>query len=89
MAALAAETVLSPVPEVVDLAAGQVSPGADAYLRFHEPPSTTGDRGLPDWGAPGAPLVYVTFGSVAGLVASFRRDSGRRWTHSPKSTRAS
>ena len=37
-AALADETVFSAVPDVLDHAAGDVPPEADAFLRFHEPP---------------------------------------------------
>jgi hypothetical protein len=70
-AALAAETVLSSVPEVLDHAAGEVSPGGDAFMRFHEPPPTTDSHGLPGWGDPDAPLVYVTFGSVTGSLPPF------------------
>jgi hypothetical protein len=70
-AALAAETVLSLVPEVLDHAAGDVPPGADAALRFNEPPPTTEGHGLPGWGDPDAPLIYVTFGSVTGSLPPF------------------
>jgi UDP:flavonoid glycosyltransferase YjiC (YdhE family) len=70
-AALAAETVLSSVPELLDHATDGVSAGADAFLRFHERPSPAVGRGLPDWGEPDAPLVYVTFGSVAGSLPPF------------------
>jgi UDP-glucoronosyl and UDP-glucosyl transferase len=70
-AALAAETIFSLVPKVLDHAAGEVPPGADTLLRYHEPPSTTGSHGLPEWGDPDAPLVYCTFGSVAGSLPPF------------------
>ncbi|MCW2846629.1 MAG: putative glycosyltransferase [Marmoricola sp.] len=71
-AALAAETILSLVPEVLDRASGQV-PAEDAgFLRFHGPSSPTGGDPLPNWGAPEAPLVYVTFGTVTGSLAPFQ-----------------
>ncbi len=70
-AALASETVLSLVPEVLDHAGGRVLPGADRFMRFHEPPPTTGDHRLAGWGDPDAPLVYVTFGSVTGSLPTF------------------
>jgi len=69
--ALAAETVFSLVPEAVDHAVGEVPPEAAAYLRFHEPAPATGAEGLPAWGDPGLPLVYVTFGSVTGSLGHF------------------
>lgn len=70
-AALAAETILSLVPEVLDNATGQIRPGSADFLRFHEPSSTTGSHRLPDWGDPDAPLIYVTFGSVTGSLPPF------------------
>ncbi len=70
-AALAAEIVLSLVPEVLDHATGQIQPQAGGFMRFHEPPPTTGSYPLPDWGDPNAPLIYVTFGSVTGSLPSF------------------
>ncbi len=69
--ALAAETVFSLVPEVLDHATGQVRPETDAFLRFHETRPTTGSHPLPDWADPDAPLIYVTFGSVTGSLAPF------------------
>lgn len=69
-AALASETILSLVPEVLDLAGAQGVTGADGFLRFHQPPLPTGDR-LTDWGDPDAPLVYATFGSVTGSLPPF------------------
>jgi UDP:flavonoid glycosyltransferase YjiC (YdhE family) len=70
-AALASETVLSSVPDPLDFAAGTVPPDADRYLRFHQPPLTAAGQPLPDWGDLDAPLVYVTFGSVAGSLPPF------------------
>jgi UDP:flavonoid glycosyltransferase YjiC (YdhE family) len=69
--ALASETVLSLVPELLDLATGEVPPEAAAFHRFHEPaPRTDGPRPAA-WGDPDLPLVYVTFGSVAGSLPPF------------------
>ena len=69
--ALDSETVLSLVPEVLDGASGPTSTRGDGFLRFHEPaPPATGAR-LSGWGDPEAPLVYVTFGSVTGLLPPF------------------
>lgn len=68
--ALAAETVLSLVPELLDHAVGEV-PEGDSFLRFHEPPPSTDGPPLPDWGDRAAPLVYVTFGSVTGSLPPF------------------
>jgi MGT family glycosyltransferase len=70
-AALASETVLSSVPEVLDFATGNVPTEAERYRRFHEPPPTADSQTLPDWGNPDAPLVYVTFGSVTGSLPPF------------------
>ena len=67
-AALADETVFSAVPDVLDHAAGDVPPEAEAFLRFHEITPATDSHDLPDWGNPDAPLVYVTFGSVTGSL---------------------
>ncbi len=70
-AALAAEPVLSLVPELLDLPAGRATPAAARFRRFRDPaPAVTGPR-PPDWGAPDLPLVYVTFGSVAGSIPPF------------------
>lgn len=70
-AALASETVLSLVPEVLDRAAGTSPSAAHGFLRFHEPPPAGDPAPLPDWGDRDAPLVYVTFGSVAGSLPPF------------------
>ena len=70
-AALASETVLSLVPGMLDHAVGPPPTGSQGFLRFHEPrPAPSGQR-LPDWGDPQAPLIYVTFGSVAGSLPPF------------------
>jgi UDP:flavonoid glycosyltransferase YjiC (YdhE family) len=70
-AALAAETIVSLVPELLDHAAGEVPPEAHAFQRFHEPtPPASGPR-LAEWGDPDLPLLYVTFGSVAGSIPVF------------------
>ena len=68
---LAGETVVSLVPELLDHAAGEVTPQAHEFRRFHEPvPAADGPR-PPEWGDPDLPLVYVTFGTVAGSIPSF------------------
>jgi MGT family glycosyltransferase len=68
-AALAAETVLSSVPEALDHPDGETS--TDAFHRFHEPAAVTNGRRPAEWGDPDRPLVYVTFGSVAGSIPTF------------------
>ena len=68
-AALDEETVLSLVPAVLDHISGPQD--ADAFLRFHEPPPPTDPAELVDWGDPDVPLVYVTFGTVAGSLPPF------------------
>lgn len=69
--ALAGETVFSLVPELLDHASGDLLPGVDAFRRFNEPtPAVTGER-PPEWGDPELPLLYVTFGSVAGSIPPF------------------
>jgi UDP:flavonoid glycosyltransferase YjiC (YdhE family) len=70
-AALAAETVFSLAPGLLDYASSRTPPEAHAFKRFHEPATAaSGDR-PPDWGDPDHPLVYVTFGSVAGSIPPF------------------
>jgi hypothetical protein len=62
--ALAAETVLSAVPDSVD--------GAGAPWRFRDPGLVDPSGGLPDaWGQADAPLVYATFGSVTASLGVF------------------
>jgi hypothetical protein len=68
---LAGETVLSLVPELLDHATGDPGPAAARFHRFHEPALPLGASVLPDWGDPDLPLVYVTFGSVAGSIPPF------------------
>lgn len=70
-AALAAEPIVSLVPELLDYATGEVLPGADAVQRFHQPAATSGAPRPVEWGDPELPLVYVTFGSVAGSLPPF------------------
>lgn len=66
--ALADEPVFSVVPELLDFPDGG---GSDAIRRFHEPlPTATAERS-PEWGDLDRPLVYVTFGSVAGSIPPF------------------
>ncbi len=71
MAALAAEPIFSLVPEVLDHVIGQAVPGADVFLRFHEPTVSADNFLLPDWGGREGPLIYVTFGSVTGSLPPF------------------
>ena len=69
--ALAAETVLSTIPEALDFPPGWVPAEAHAFRRFHQPmPAASHDRPAA-WGNPDPPLIYVTFGSVAGSLAPF------------------
>ena len=67
-AALDGETVLSLVPELLDHPDGGAPSGPGAFHRFHEPASAPGGTRSPEWGDPDLPLVYVTFGSVAGSI---------------------
>ena len=67
--ALAGETMFSLVPEALDHPDGMVPAGGPR--RFHEPAPDVPAQGLPDWGDPQAPLVYVTFGSVTGSLPPF------------------
>ncbi len=64
------EPSLSPVPDALDRA------GDDAYVdtvafRYRDAAPTLTTEPLPSWGDPDAPLVYVTFGSVTGLLPPF------------------
>ncbi|HEY5841128.1 MAG TPA: nucleotide disphospho-sugar-binding domain-containing protein, partial [Mycobacterium sp.] len=59
------------VPEVLDHTSGQVAPGSDDLLRFHEPRPAPSAQRLPDWGDPEVPMIYVTFGSVTGSLPPF------------------
>jgi UDP:flavonoid glycosyltransferase YjiC (YdhE family) len=70
-AALAAEPVLSLVPDVLDHPSGETPAEADAFRRFHEPVQGSVEPRSPDWGDLDLPLVYVTFGSVAGSLPPF------------------
>lgn len=71
-----AEMLLSSVPEILDRA-GDDSFAADAVAcRFRAAEAVgsagaAGGPGLPSWGDPDLPLVYVTFGSVTGSLAPF------------------
>jgi UDP:flavonoid glycosyltransferase YjiC (YdhE family) len=66
---LGAETVLSLVPPSLDHPTG--APEDDPFRRFHEPAPPTPAPRAPEWGDPAEPLVYVTFGSVAGSIPVF------------------
>lgn len=70
-AALAGETVLSLVPELLDRGAGGLPPEAQAFHRFHQPSAASIGARAAEWGDPARPLVYVTFGSVAGSLPPF------------------
>lgn len=66
-AAHASEPMFSSVPTLLDFPTG----GSDAVRRFHEPPpARTGARSA-QWGDLDRPLVYVTFGSIAGSLPPF------------------
>ena len=69
--ALGSETVLSLVPELLDHPNGQVPSKGDDFLRYHDPRRAAGAQLLLDWGDPQVPLIYVTFGSVAGSLPPF------------------
>lgn len=68
--ALAAETVISVIPEALDCPSGDVPAQVHSFRRFHQPIVASEDRPT-GWGNPDLPLVYVTFGSVAGSLAPF------------------
>jgi hypothetical protein len=70
-AALADEPVLSLVPELLDHPSGEVPPEASGFERFHEPLPVISAGRAAEWGDPDLPLVYVTFGSVAGSIPAF------------------
>ncbi|HET6165874.1 MAG TPA: glycosyltransferase [Marmoricola sp.] len=70
-ASLSEEPVLSLVPEVLDHPSGEVPRGGPAFARFHEPATTLAGPGAGDWGDQALPLVYVTFGTVAGSLPPF------------------
>jgi UDP:flavonoid glycosyltransferase YjiC (YdhE family) len=68
--AVAAERIVSVVPELLDYA-GSEPPAGTEPTRFHEPsPPADGHRPA-EWGDPERPLVYVTFGTVAGSLPPF------------------
>lgn len=71
LSAMTSEPTLTSVPAVLDEA---LFPGAPAgpLHRFHDESLTAGRGALPDaWGDPSYPLVYVSFGSVAGAIGDF------------------
>ena len=57
-------------PRLLDDAAGD-PPAEDRFLRFHEPPVVGGPGPATLLCDPDRPLVYVTFGSVAGSLGHF------------------
>jgi hypothetical protein len=67
--AMKAETILSLVPGVLDHPAGPSID--DDFHRFHDPVTASAAHRPADWGDPDVPLVYVTFGSVAGSIPHF------------------
>jgi UDP:flavonoid glycosyltransferase YjiC (YdhE family) len=67
--ALADETLLSTVPAMLDHPDGPAD--ADRVRRFHEPLRASTAPRDPTWGDRDRPLVYVTFGSVAGALPPF------------------
>ena len=68
---VAAEPLLTSVPQVLDRAGDERSREGDVLLRYRdEPPPTPADP-LPVWGDAGLPLVYVSFGSVTGSLPPF------------------
>ncbi|UNK72501.1 glycosyltransferase [Microbacterium sp. H1-D42] len=70
-AALAAEPVLSSVPEPLDLAGDDAYDPAGVAFRYRDELGATPPQPLPRWGDPALPLVYVTFGSVTGSLPPF------------------
>lgn len=70
-AALGAEIVMSLVPELLDYPSGGAPPAMDTVKRFHQPASTVSGHRPAGWGDPDLPLIYVTFGSVAGSLPPF------------------
>jgi hypothetical protein len=71
--AVAGEPILSLVPEALDRAGDPAYRDDLTVSRFRDeaPPTDAAARPLPAWGDPGRPLVYVTFGSVTGLLTPF------------------
>jgi UDP:flavonoid glycosyltransferase YjiC (YdhE family) len=71
-AAMRAEPTLTCVPTVLDRAGGVETTGSGPVHRFRDPALAARQGGLPEpWGDPSHPLVYVTFGSVAGGLEGF------------------
>ncbi|HEY9294577.1 MAG TPA: glycosyltransferase [Microlunatus sp.] len=69
--ALAEEPLLSLVPEVLDRAGDEAYRAAAVTYRYRDDAPVQPVAGLPEWGDPGLPLVYVTFGSVTGSLPPF------------------
>jgi hypothetical protein len=69
--ALAAESVLSLVPHLLDHPDSAAPSSEDGFRRFHEPAPPVGPGRAAEWGDAERPLVYVTFGSVTGSLPSF------------------
>jgi hypothetical protein len=70
-AALAGETIVSLVPELLDDPSGAMPAEARTFHRFHDPGAAVSGGRSEEWGDPALPLVYVTFGSVAGSLPPF------------------
>jgi UDP:flavonoid glycosyltransferase YjiC (YdhE family) len=68
--AVAAERIVSVVPELLDYA-GSEPPAGTEPTRFHEPSPPADGRRPAEWGDPERPLVYVTVGTVAGSLPPF------------------
>lgn len=69
--ALAAERMLTSAPLLIDRAGDAGHDEGAVLLRYSDDPGAVLADPLPEWGDPGAPLVYVTFGSVTGSVPPF------------------
>ena len=71
VAAAAAEPVFSLVPETLDRAGDADYDGSSVTFRFRDEPGDDAAEPLPSWGDRHDPLVYVTFGTVAGSLPPF------------------
>ncbi len=65
------ERLLSSVPDVLDRAADAAFVASEVAFRYRDESPATAYDPLPEWGDPAQPLVYVTFGSVAGSLPPF------------------
>ena len=69
--AAVAERLLTSVPPGLDRAGDPGLDEAAVLLRYSDEPAPAPLDPLPVWDDPGAPLVYVTFGSVTGSLPPF------------------